>query len=72
MRWMLKDDRPGQYIFEALMEFDIIQAYDILPEELKDLVADAGKAFVDKWKGPVCKDFISQREHEGLIPRSIV
>jgi hypothetical protein len=27
---------------------------------------------VDKWKGPVCSDFRSQREHEGLIPGSIV
>jgi hypothetical protein len=48
MRWMLKDDRPGQYTFEALMEVDIIWAYDISPEELRDLVADVGKAFVDK------------------------
>jgi hypothetical protein len=36
------------------------------------LVADAGKAFVEKWKGPACHDFRSQREHEGLIPRSII
>jgi hypothetical protein len=55
MRWMLKDDKPGQYTFEALMELDIVRAYDISPEELRDLVADAGKAFVDKWKGPACK-----------------
>jgi hypothetical protein len=61
MRWMLKDDRLGQYTFEALMEVDIVQAYDISSEELRDLVADAGKAFVDKWKGPACNDFISQR-----------
>jgi hypothetical protein len=59
MRWMLKDDKPGQYTFEALMELDIIWAYDISPEELRDLVADAGKAFVDKWKGPACNDFRS-------------
>jgi hypothetical protein len=24
MRWMLKDDRPGQYTFEALMQVDIV------------------------------------------------
>jgi hypothetical protein len=69
---MLKDDKPGQYTFEALMELDIVRAYDISLEELRDLVADAGKAFVDKWKGPTCNDFISQREHEGLLPGSIV
>jgi hypothetical protein len=72
MRWMLKDDKPGQYTFEALMELDIVQAYDISLEELRDLVADAGKAFVDKWKGPACNDFRSKREHEGLLPGSIV
>jgi hypothetical protein len=27
---------------------------------------------VDKWKGPACNDFRSQREHEGLLPGSIV
>jgi hypothetical protein len=27
---------------------------------------------VVKWKGPTCNDFRSQREHEGLIPGSIV
>jgi hypothetical protein len=72
MRWMLKDDRPRQYTFEALMELDIIWTYDILLEELRDLVADAGKAFVDKWKGPACNDFRAQKEHEGLIPGSII
>jgi hypothetical protein len=72
MRWMLKDDKPRQYTFEALMELDIIRAYDISLEELRDLAADAGKAFVDKWKGPACNDFRSQREHEGLLPGSIV
>jgi hypothetical protein len=72
MRWMLKDDKPGQYTFEALMELDIVRAYDISPEELRDLVANAGKAFVDKWKGPACNNFRSQREHEGLLPGSIV
>jgi hypothetical protein len=72
MRWMLKDDKPGQYTFEALMELDIVRAFDISPEELRDLVADAGKAFVDKWKGLACNDFRSQREHEGLLPGSIV
>jgi hypothetical protein len=41
MRWTLKDDKPGQYTFEALMELDIVRAYDISPEELRDLVADA-------------------------------
>jgi hypothetical protein len=45
---MLKDEKPGQYTFEALMELDIVWAYDISLEELRDLVADAGKAFVDK------------------------
>jgi hypothetical protein len=69
---MLKDDKPGQYTFEALMELDIVRAYDISLEELRDLVADAGNAFVDKWKGPACNDFRSQREHEGLLPGSIV
>jgi hypothetical protein len=69
---MLKDDKPGQYTFEALMELDIVRAYDISPKELRDLVADAGKAFVDKWKGLACNDFRSQREHEGLFPGSIV
>jgi hypothetical protein len=72
MRWMLKDDMPGQYTFEALMQVDIVRAYDISPKELRDLVADVGKTFVDKWKGPACNDFRSQREHEGLIPVSIV
>ena len=41
------------------MEVDIVRAYDILAEELRDLVADARKAFVDKWKGPACNDFRS-------------
>jgi hypothetical protein len=72
MQWMLKDDKPGQYTFEALMELDIVRAYDISAEELRDLVADAQKPFVDKWKGPVCNNFRSQREYEGLIPGSIV
>jgi hypothetical protein len=72
MRWMLKDDKPGQYTFSALMELDVLRMYDISAEEFKDLVADAGKAFVEKWKGPACNDFRSQREHEGLIPGSIV
>jgi hypothetical protein len=72
MQWMLKDDKPGQYIFESLMGLDILRAYDISVEELRDLVADAGKAFVNKWKGPACNNFRSQKEHEGLIPRSIV
>jgi hypothetical protein len=48
MRWMLKDDRLGQYTFETLMELDIVWAYDISAEELRDLVADAGKPLVDK------------------------
>jgi hypothetical protein len=72
MRWMLKDDKPGQYMFSTLMELDVLRMYDISAEEFKDLVADAGKAFVEKWKGPICNDFRSQREHEGLIPGSIV
>jgi hypothetical protein len=69
---MLKDDKSGQYTFAALMELDIIWGYDISLEELRHLVVDAGKAFVDKWKGPACNDFISQREHKGLILGSIV
>ena len=48
MQWMLKDDKSGQYTFEALMELDFICGYDISLEELRHLVADAGKAFVDK------------------------
>jgi hypothetical protein len=44
---MVKDDRPGEYTFEALMELDIIWAYDISPEELRDLVLDAGKTFLE-------------------------
>ena len=48
MRWMLKDDKPRQYTFEALMEVDIVWTYDISPEELRNFVADVGKAFVDK------------------------
>jgi hypothetical protein len=47
MRWMVKNDRPGQYTFEALMELDIVRACDISPEELRDLVLDAGKTFLE-------------------------
>jgi hypothetical protein len=72
MRWMLKDDKPGQYTFSTLMELDVLQTYDISAEEFRDLTADAGKAFVEKWKGPTCNDFRSQREHEDLILGSIV
>jgi hypothetical protein len=69
---MLKDDKLGQYTFSALMELDVLQTYDISLEEFMDLIADAGKAFMEKWKGPACNDFRSQRELEGLIPGSIV
>jgi hypothetical protein len=69
---MLKDDKLGQYTFEALMELNIVWAYDISAEEFSDLVVDAEKAFVDKWKGPACNDFRSQREHKGLILRSTI
>jgi hypothetical protein len=44
---MVKNDRPGQYTFEALMELDIVRACDISPEELRDLVLDAGKTFLE-------------------------
>jgi hypothetical protein len=72
MRWMLKDDKLGQYTFSTLMELDVLRMYDISVEEFKDLVVDAGKAFMEKWKGHACNDFRSQREHKDLIPRSIV
>jgi hypothetical protein len=29
------------------MELNIVRAYDISPEELRDLVSDAGKAFLE-------------------------
>jgi hypothetical protein len=69
---MLKDDKLEQYMFSAFMELEVLQTYDISAKEFKDLVADAGKAFVEKWKGPACNDFRSQREHEGLSPGSVV
>ena len=71
MHWMVKDDKLGQYTFQALMEHDILQGYDILVEDLRDLVVDVGKAFVEKWKGFSYNNFKSQREHEGLILESV-
>jgi hypothetical protein len=56
---MLKDDKPWKYTFDALMELDILRTYDIFAEEFSDLVADAGKAFVEKWKGPAHTHFKS-------------
>ena len=39
--------------------------------EIKELAADAGTSFVEKWKGPACEDFKKQKQYESLIPESI-
>ena len=66
MRWVLKDDKPGQYTF------DFVQEYDISAKDIRDLVEDAEKLFVDKWKGLACNNSIPQREQEGLILKSVI
>jgi hypothetical protein len=50
------------------MELDIAREYSISSEEVQELAADAGKTFVERWKGPTCNDFKRQREHVSLIP----
>jgi hypothetical protein len=32
---MVKDDKPGQYTFSALMELDVLRTYDISTEEFR-------------------------------------
>lgn len=58
--------------FEALMLVNIVRMYKISTKELHDLVANGGKFFIEKWKGPACEDLKKQKEHKNLIPQSIV
>jgi hypothetical protein len=64
--------KPGSYNYQGLMELDIARVYIISIEEVRELVADAGKTFVERWKGLACDDFKRHREHVSLIPHSIV
>jgi hypothetical protein len=59
-------------MYKGLMELDIARVYSISTQEVWEVVVDAGKTFVERWKGPTCDDFKRQREHVSLIPQSIV
>jgi hypothetical protein len=72
LRWVLKDNEPRLYTYDALMKVDVVREYSISTVEIQDLCADAGKSFVEKWKGPACNSFKKQQEHVSLIPQSIV
>jgi hypothetical protein len=72
LTWVLKDNEPGLYTYDALMKVDVVCKYSISAVEIQDLCADARKSFVEKWKGPACNSFKKQREHVSLIPQSIV
>jgi hypothetical protein len=72
LRWILKDNKPGLYMYDALMKVDVVREYSIYAVKIQDLCADAGKSFVEKWKGPACDNFKKQREQVSLIPQSIV
>jgi hypothetical protein len=72
LRWVLYECKPGSYNFQGLMKLDIARLYSISVEEVRELAADAGKTFVERWKGPTCDAFKRQRKHVSLIPHSIV
>jgi hypothetical protein len=72
LRWILKDNKPGLYTYDALMKVDVVREYSIYIVKIRDLCADAGKSFVEKWKGLLCDSFKKQREYISLIPQSIV
>jgi hypothetical protein len=63
---MLKDDKPGQYTFEALMELDIVRAYEISVEELRDLVVDAGNHLWSSGRAP----HVTISDHRGNMRAS--
>jgi hypothetical protein len=72
LKWVLHECKPRSYNFQGLMKLDIARLYSISAQEVRELAADAGKTFVERWKGPVCDAFKRQREHVSLIPHSIV
>jgi hypothetical protein len=71
MWWVLNDNQPRKYMFEALMQVNIVRKYKILAKELHDLAIDIRKLFVEKCKGPACEDFKKQRKHENLLNRRV-
>jgi hypothetical protein len=54
------------------MQVNIVGKYKIFAVEIQDSTTDAGKMFMDKWKGPACENFKKHRAHKSLIPQSIV
>jgi hypothetical protein len=47
MRRVLKDVKLGHYTYETLMKVDIMKEYTIYTGEIWELIADAGKSFVE-------------------------
>jgi hypothetical protein len=65
-RWVLHECKPGCYTYEVLMELNIARVYNYSATKVQELAADAGKTFVERWKGPTCNDVKRQKEPHSI------
>lgn len=54
---MLKEDRLGHYIYQALLQADIMNGLKVSARKIMELSADAGTKLMEKWRGRTCDNF---------------